>query len=63
MSEARHFVVTEKLRDRRLGALKGRGFQPRRTSFSMTYGTAEKPCPSQASDAQSFSAATFRRAA
>jgi hypothetical protein len=60
MSESRHFVVAEKLHNR-LGALKG--FQPRRTSFSMTYGTAEKPCPSQASDAQSFSAATFRRAA
>jgi hypothetical protein len=27
------------------GALKGRGFKPRLTSFSKTYGTAEKPCP------------------
>jgi hypothetical protein len=27
------------------GALKGSGFKPRLTSFSKTYGTAEKPCP------------------
>jgi hypothetical protein len=27
------------------GALKGSGFMPRLTSFSKTYGTAEKPCP------------------
>jgi hypothetical protein len=26
-------------------ALKGRGFKLRLTSFSKTYGTAEKPCP------------------
>jgi hypothetical protein len=27
------------------GALKTRGFKPRRASFSKTYGTAGKPCP------------------
>ncbi len=44
------------------GALKGRGLQPRRTSFLVTYGAAAKPCPFKTPTPRAFSATTSSRA-